>query len=259
MKHFLLSLSCAALVSGAAFAAGDAEHPKEMQWSHQGITGTFDRGALQRGFQVYKQVCSACHGMRLLHYRDLSALGYNEAEIKSIAAEYTVQDGPNDDGEMFERPARPADKFHSPYANEKAARAANGGAYPKDLSLMVKARHGGEDYVYSLLTGYEEPPADMKIPAGLYYNKYFPGHQIAMPPPLGSDDLVAYADGTKATRDQMAHDVATFLTWTAEPKLEERHKMGLQTLLFLAVMSVVMYLTKQEVWKKLKKKSKTDQ
>ncbi len=258
MRKLGLALLASCMITGAALAAEDAEHPKELEWQHKGITGTFDRSALQRGFQVYKQVCSACHSMRQLHYRDLSALGYNEAELKSIAAEYTVQDGPNDEGEMFDRPARPADHFHNPFANENAARAANGGAYPKDLSLMAKARHGGEDYIYSLLTGYTEPPEGVKVPAGLYYNPYFPGRQIAMPPPLVADDQVSYADGTKATKEQMAKDVATFLTWAAEPKLEERKKMGLQTIIYLTALAIVMYFTKKQIWAKMKKKPKQD-
>ena len=257
MRKLLYTLLVSTALTTATFATEEIEL-KQEHWQQKGMTGTFDRASLQRGFQVYKQVCAACHSMNLLHYRDLAALGYNEAEIKSVAAENTVQDGPNDQGEMFDRPARPADKFHAPFANEQAARAANGGALPKDLSLMVKAREGGENYVYSLLTGFQDPPADMKIPAGLYYNAYFPGHQIAMPPPLASDDLVSYADGTKATKEQMAKDVATFLTWAAEPKLEERHKMGLQTLIFLTLFAFVMYLAKRQVWSEMKKKPKAD-
>jgi len=198
-----------ALFAAPAFANEGVELPK-MEWHQSGPFGTFDRAQLQRGFQVYKQVCAACHSMKQLSYRNLSALGYDEGQIKAIAAEVMVTDGPNDQGEMFERAGRPSDKFKSPFANEQAARAANGGAYPKDLSLMVKARHGREDYVHALLTGYVTPPEEVKVPEGMYYNKYFEGHLIGMPPPL-QEGVVAYADGTTASVDQMAKDVATFL------------------------------------------------
>lgn len=221
---------------------------KKVDWPQAGMLGKFDRAALQRGFQVYKEVCAACHGMSLLSYRDLKALGYSDNEVKAFAAEYTVQDGPNEAGEMFDRPARPSDRFKSPFPNDNAARAANNGALPKDLSLIVKARHGGEDYVYSLLTGYENPPAGHEVPPGMNYNKYFPGHQIAMPPPL-NEGAVTYADGTEASVDQMAKDVTQFMAWAAEPHLQTRKKMGLQVLIFLGVFSVLMYLTKKKLWK----------
>lgn len=232
------------------FASEGMEYPK-VEWPQDGMLGTFDRAALQRGFQVYKQVCSACHSMKQLSYRNLSALGYDEGQLKAIAAEVTVQDGPNDEGNMFERPGRPSDKFKSPFANEKAARAANGGAYPKDLSLMIKARHGHADYVDALLTGYETPPAVVKVPAGMYYNKYFEGHLIGMPPPL-SEGAVQYADGTPATVEQMSKDVTQFLAWAAEPELETRKKMGLQVLIFLGVFTVVMFFAKKQVWRGVK-------
>ncbi len=234
-----------------------AHHLKEVKWHHDGPFGTYDRAALQRGFQVYKQVCSTCHSMNYMSYRNLSALGYNDDEVKAIAADVQIKDGPNDAGEMFDRAGRPSDRFKAPFANEQAARAANGGALPKDLSLMVKARHGGENYVYSLLTGYENPPAGVTIPNGLYYNKYFEGHQIAMPPPL-SEGVVTYADGTQASVDQMAKDVAQFLTWAAEPNMEERKKMGFQSIIFLIIFSIVMYLAKQQIWAKMKNKPKQD-
>lgn len=228
-------------------AAEDEIHIPRQEWHHEGAFGTFDRAQLQRGFQVYSKVCATCHAMSLLSYRHLAALGYGEAEIKAIAAAVTVQDGPNDQGEMYERPGLPSDRFKSPFPNEKAARAANNGALPKDLSLMVKARHGGEDYVYALMTGYDKAPADLKVPDGQYYNKYFTGHLISMPPPL-QDGVVSYADGTQASIPQMSKDVAAFLTWAAEPKLEERKRMGAKVMLFLGVFVVLMYAVKRKVW-----------
>lgn len=249
-----LSLALAAFVafSAPALAAESVEVPKQ-HWPHQGITGTYDKASLQRGFQVYKQVCAACHGMKLLSYRNLADLGYNEDEIKSIAAEYTVTDGPNDDGEMFERAALPSDRFKGPFANDKAARAANGGALPPDLSLVVKARHGHENYVYALLTGYETPPAEdekgepIVVPEGMHWNKYFAGHMIAMAPPL-VDDSVSYADGTSASVAQMARDVTQFLAWASEPHMEARKKMGLKVMLFMLVFAGIMLATKRKVW-----------
>lgn len=247
----LLAILFAAVVFAAPAMANEGmEYPK-VDWHQSGPFGTFDRAQLQRGFQVYKQVCAACHSMKQLSYRNLEALGYDEGQIKAIASEYMVSDGPNDQGEMFERAARPSDKFKSPFANEQAARAANGGALPKDLSLMVKARHGREDYVHALLTGYVEPPEGFNVPEGMHYNQYFEGHLIGMPAPL-VEGAVSYADGTEASVDQMAKDVATFLAWAAEPEMETRKKMGMQVILFLAVFSVVMYLAKKEVWKSIK-------
>ncbi len=226
-------------------------HAPAGGWPQAGVFGTYDRAALQRGFQVYKQVCSTCHSMKLLSYRNLTDLGFNENEVKAIAADYQVTDGPNDAGDMFQRPGRPSDAFVSPFANDKAARASNNGALPPDLSLIVKARHGGESYVYSLLTGFgQTPAADEKIAAGMNYNPYFPGHQIAMPAPL-VDGAVTYADGTNATVEQEARDVAQFLTWAAEPKMEARKQMGVRVILFLVILAVVMYFLKRSIWKKL--------
>jgi ubiquinol-cytochrome c reductase cytochrome c1 subunit len=226
-------------------------HSPAGGWPQQGPTGTYDRAALQRGFQVYKQVCSACHSMKLLAYRDLSQLGFSPAEVKAIAAGYQVTDGPNDQGEMFQRPGRPSDHFVSPFANDQAARAAEGGALPPDLSLIIKARKGHEDYVYSILTGFgQTPPANEKIANGMNYNPYFPGHQIAMPPPL-AENSVSYADGTPATVEQEAKDVAQFLAWASEPNLEERHQTGLKVVLFLIAFAAVMYGVKRKVWSKL--------
>lgn len=236
-----------------ANASGDAIHYPQEKWSFDGPFGTYDRGSLQRGFQVYKQVCSACHSMHHLSYRNLVDIGLTELQVKALAAEVTITDGPNDDGEMFERPGLPSDRFKSPFLNEKQARAANNGAFPPDLSLMVKARHDGANYVHALLTGYTEPPADVKLNAGMHYNKYFAGHQIAMTPPLVADNQVAYADGTPVTVDQMSRDVAHFLTWAAEPKMENRKQMGIKVILFLIVFAGIMYAVKRKVWKGLEK------
>lgn len=223
----------------------------EGGWPQQGMFGTFDRGALQRGFAVYKQVCAACHSLKLLSYRNLADLGYTEAEIKAIAAEVQVQDGPNDQGDMFERPGRPSDHFKSPFANDEAARAANNGALPPDLSLIIKARHNGPDYVYSLLLGYKDAPADVKLMPGMNYNPVFAGGQIGMPSPLSADDLVTYNDGTKATREQMAKDVVQFLNWAADPHMEERKRIGIRAMLFLLVMAGVLYAAKVQIWRKV--------
>ena len=226
-------------------------HAPSTGWSHAGVFGTYDRAALQRGYQVYKEVCSACHSLKLLNYRNLADLGFSEAEVKAIAAQAQVSDGPNDQGDMFDRPARPSDFFVGPFANEKAARASNNGALPPDLSLIVKARQGHEDYVYSLLTGFgRNPPAGETIAKGMNYNPYFPGHQIAMPPPL-MEGAVTFADGTKATIEQEARDVAQFLTWASEPKMEIRKQTGVAVILFLSVFAFVMYRLKRSVWKDL--------
>ena len=195
----------------------------KQKWPFDGIFGRFDESSLQRGFQVYREVCAACHGIRHISYRDLKGIGYTNDEIKVIAADYEVMDGPNDDGEMFEREARPSDKFVGPYENDKIARLANNGAYPPDLSLIVKARADGANYLYSLLNGYKEFPDNFEASEGMYYNEFYPGNQIAMPSPL-MDDIVEYSDGTEATQSQIAKDVTSFLAWTAEPELEERKK-----------------------------------
>ena len=233
------------------FANTDAEPHKQMIWPFDGAFGSVDRQAAQRGFQVYKEVCSACHGLKHLYYRNLQALGFSDAEIKEIAKEHTVIDGPNDSGDMFERPAIPSDPFVEPFKNDQAARAANNNALPVDLSLIIKAREDGPNYVYSLLTGYQNPPVGFNMAPGLNYNPYFPGHQIAMPAPL-SDGQVTYADGTVATVDQMAHDVVIFLQWAAEPEMEHRKSLGLKAMIFLAFLTVFFYIAKRRVWADLK-------
>ncbi|HVY13185.1 MAG TPA: cytochrome c1 [Alphaproteobacteria bacterium] len=242
----------ALLLASPAFAeSGEPMHPHSPPggWPEKGVFGSYDRAALQRGLLVYKQVCAACHSLNLVAYRDLAALGYSEAEIKAIAAEKTVADAPDDQGKIGERPARPSDHFVPPFANDQAARFANNGALPPDLSLIIKARHGGEDYVYSLLTGFgHQPPADLKIMPGMNYNPYFPGGQIAMPPPL-SDNAVAYGDGTAATTDQMAKDVVQFLAWAAEPHMEQRKRVGIRVMLFLLAMAGIFFAAKKRIWR----------
>jgi len=244
-----VALATAILTTGAAMAEGGTPTPPKIDWSFSGPFGVYDRGATQRGFQVYKEVCSACHSMNLLHYRQLEGIGYSKDEIKAIAATVEVTDGPNDEGDMFTRPGKPADRFVAPFANSKAAAASNNGKAPPDLTLMVKARKGGADYVHGILTGYKDtPPAGVQIPDGGNYNEFFPGHVIAMAPPL-SDDAVEYSDGTKATLDQEARDVATFLAWAAEPEMEARKTMGIKVLLFLLVLTGMLYAVKRQVWK----------
>ena len=236
-----------AIPTGGALAAGEGTPVPDRSWSFSGVFGTFDKASLQRGLQVYKQVCSGCHALDYVAYRNLEALGYNEDEIKALAAEYTKIDGPNDEGEMFERPARPADKFARPFPNDQAARYANGGALPPDLSQIVKARPNGSNYVMALLVGYEDPPTNVEPAIGQYYNKYFPGHLIAMPPPLYPDGLT-FDDGTPATVEQQAEDVTVFLTWASHPDMDERKTAGVMTILFLIVFTGLLYATKRKIW-----------
>jgi ubiquinol-cytochrome c reductase cytochrome c1 subunit len=234
-----------------AKAAGEAIPLPPVNFSFEGFLGTFDRGGLQRGFQVYKEVCSACHAMRQLSYRNLLEIGLSEQQVRAIAATFQVTDGPNDQGEMFERPARLSDRFRRPFANEQAARAANNGAYPPDLSVIVKARAGAADYLHALLTGYADPPEGFQLMDGMNYNKYFPGHQIAMPNVLNPGQ-VEYADGTEATVEQMARDVTTFLAWAAEPELEQRRQMGVRLILFLVILGGLTYAVKRKIWADVK-------
>jgi ubiquinol-cytochrome c reductase cytochrome c1 subunit len=251
-KTFLLAAAALAVTLAApVYAAGDGKHPKQVDWAFDGVFGRFDKPAIQRGLQVYKEVCAACHSLQRVPFRTLTGAGFSEAEVKSLAATYTVTDGPNDSGEMFERAGRPSDMIPAPYANEQAARAANNGAYPPDLSLIVKARHDGANYLYSLLTGYENAPAEVEVPLGKYFNSYMPGHVIAMPPPLNSEGQVEYQDGTTATVDQMARDVTAFLQWSAEPEMEVRKRMGLKVILFLVVMTAFFYVAKKRIWSRI--------
>ena len=244
----LLALALGCGFCGIARAQEEAKTPPHQQWPFEGVFGTYDRAALQRGFQVYKEVCSVCHPVKHLYFRDLEEIGYSEEQVKGIAAQVQVTDGPNDQGEMYQRPARPSDKIPGPFPNDQAARAANNGALPPDLSLITKAREGGSDHVYAILTGYKDPPAGVKLNPNMYYNEYFPGHQIAMPPPLTQADQIKYADGTPSTVPQMAHDVVSFLSWAAEPNLDERHRMGFKVILFLLIASGVFYAAKRKIW-----------
>jgi ubiquinol-cytochrome c reductase cytochrome c1 subunit len=241
------------------------EHPRNIAFSTDGPFGKFDNQQLQRGFQVYREVCASCHSLSYVAFRNLTEIGYNEAEVRKIASEFQVPSINPDTGEAASRPGLPADRFPSPYLNDVAARAANNNALPPDLSLIVKARHGGAEYVASLLTGYRNPlthrnhdgealPEDSRPGQGLHFNPYFPNLNIAMQPPLTRNGQVSYADGTPATIDQMAQDVAAFLTWTAEPNLQRRHRSGLAVMIFLIFASILSYLAYKNVWSTAKRK-----
>jgi ubiquinol-cytochrome c reductase cytochrome c1 subunit len=268
LMKLLRTLAAAALVVFAvpAFAAEGQRDAKDIAFSFEGPLGHFDRGQLQRGYKVYKEVCALCHSMRLVHFRNLADHGgpeFSEAQVKALAASFTVQDGPGDDGAMFDRPGLPSDRFPSPYPNEQAARNALGGSLPPDLSLITKSRAGwygtfnqlmngigGSQYVYSVLTGYETPPEEIakEAPAGKHYNPYFAsGHWIGMEPPL-TDGRVTFDDGAPNKVDDMARDVSAFLAWTAEPKMEERKSMGFVTIIYLLVLAVLLYLVKKKIW-----------
>jgi ubiquinol-cytochrome c reductase cytochrome c1 subunit len=267
MKLFrTLAAAALTLATVPAFAAEGQKDAKDIPFSFEGPFGHFDRGQLQRGYKVYKEVCADCHSMRLLHFRNLADHGgpeFSEAQVKSLAASFTVKDGPGDDGEMFDRPGLPSDPFPSPFANEQAARNSNGGALPPDLSLITKARAGwygtfnqlvngigGPQYVYSVLTGYEQAPAEIakEAPEGKHYNPYFAsGHWITMAPQL-PDQRVTFDDGAPNKTDDMARDVSAFLAWAAEPKMEERKSMGFVSIIYLAVLAVLMYLVKNKIW-----------
>ena len=225
-------------------------------WTFKGPFGKFDRASLQRGYQVYQEVCAACHSVKYLSYRNLSEPGgpeFTSEEAKAIAASFEILDGPNPDGEMFLRPGRLSDKFSMPYNNDEEAKAANGGAYPPDMSVLVKARKGGADYIYSVLLGYVDPPENIKLDDGVYYNKYMYGNKIKMPAPL-SDDLIEYSDGTTASEEQMAKDIVNFLMWTAEPHLEQRHKIGFRAIVYLIILSILVYFSMKRIWSRIETK-----
>ena len=272
MSRRLIALALAVSLlslAGSAFAADEQSHetppPPRQKWSFSGPFGHYDKGQLQRGLKVYREVCAVCHGMKYVAFRNLEALGYSEGQVKAIASEYKIPDGPNDQGDMFERAGRPADYFPTPWPNENAARARYNGV-PPDFSVLAKARgyergfpwfifdmftqfqEHGVDYIHALMVGYKEkPPAGVTLPAGSFYNEYFPGHAIAMPPPL-SDKRVDYTDGSPATVDQFAKDVAAFMMWAAEPHMEARKRIGFQVMIFLLVLSGLLYFTKKKVW-----------
>lgn len=286
MRRSLLALfgALAALAAAPAAFAAEAAHPKHVEWSFEGPLGKFDQAQLQRGWQVYSQVCAACHGMSMLSYRNLGEKGapfatyevhgeggqaalvigkpehggkfvnpIDSPAIKGIAAGFNVTELDDNTGEEVSRPARPADRMVEPFPNEAIARLANGGAYPPDLSVITKARHGGANYLYSLLSGYADPPAKLaaEAPPGKYYNPYFPGGWIAMPPPL-VPDRVAYEDGTPATVEQMSLDVSAFLEWAGDPRAEQRKQMGLAVMVYLALLTLLLFGAYKSVWRRVK-------
>jgi len=233
----------------------------ETNWSFNGVFGTFDRTSLQRGYQVYTEVCSGCHSVQHLSYRNLSEKGgpeFSVEEAKAIASQFEVEDGPNSDGEMFFRLGRLSDKFVKPYPNVEASTAANGGAYPPDMSVLAKARAGGADYIYSLLLGYEEAPAGIELDDGVYYNKYMPGKKIKMSEPV-TDGIVEYLDGTDSTKEQVAKDITTFLVWASEPHLESQHRMGFKTIIYLIILITLVYMSKQKVWSRFSSKTQEEE
>jgi cytochrome c1 len=251
MRKFILTAAAAVGLSLAATSganAAGAVHVPDESWTWEGLFGYYDKAQVQRGFQIYNEVCASCHGLSLVAYRNLTALGFSEEQVKNIAAEKEVEDGPDDTGEMFMRPASPSDRFVAPFPNDEAARFANGGSLPPDLSLIAKARPAGPDYIYHLMLGFkDEVPEGASVPEGKYYNEYFPGHAIAMPPQL-YPDMVEYADGTEATAEQMAADITGFLQWAAEPELEERKSLGIKVMLFLIVLTAMLYALKRRIW-----------
>jgi len=260
MRIAFLALALGFGFAGAAYADDSAALPvKQMQWSFAGPLGTYDCGALQRGFQVYKEVCSACHSLNLVAFHDLAAPGgpgFTEAEAKAIAAGYKIPAEPDDKGEIFDangnrltRPGILADHFPPPFPNEQAARKANGGALPPDLSVIIKAREGGPNYVYSILTGFaHKPPHGFKVLEGKYYNPYFAGRNISMPPPL-MEGSVSFADGTPSTVANEAASIVTFLSWASEPHLEDRHRIGFEVMAFLVLLSGLLFLSYRKLWK----------
>jgi ubiquinol-cytochrome c reductase cytochrome c1 subunit len=253
MMRAIRCVAAAALVAGLTMVGAPARaqeeppKPPSQSWSFSGLFGAYDLASAQRGFQVYSEVCSNCHSLEYLHYRDLAGIGLTDDQIKAIAAAVTVPQGVDDQGNPKEGPATPASQFRSPFANEQAARAANNGALPPDLSLIINAREGHADYVYAILTGFADPPPGFSMMQGMNYNRYFPGHQIAMPRPL-QDGQVTFADGTSNSTEQEAHDVVTFLAWAANPELVQRKQIGVRAVLFLVFLTGLTYAVKRKVW-----------
>ena len=264
LNNLFVKIFLIIFIIGVGNSASSEENKAKFiknNWSFEGVFGTFDRASLQRGYQVYQEVCSGCHSAQHLSYRNLSEKGgpeFSLEEAKAIAAQFEITDRPNEDGEMFTRPGRVADKFVNPFPNSKAAAAANGGAYPPDMSVLAKARKGGANYIYSLLLGYEEAPTGYELDDGVYYNKYMPGHKIMMAEPL-SDEMVEYVDGTEESKAQMAKDVTTFLVWAADPHLEARHKMGFKVFFYLIILLTLVYLSKQKVWSRFGSKGEEEE
>lgn len=270
MKLFLHGFAALGLGLAVVASADAAEYPikkpVEQDWSFEGPFGTYDTGQLQRGFKVYREVCASCHSLDMVAFRNLADLGYSDAQVREIAAEYEVEDGPDEAGDMFMRPATPSDYFPAPFANPQQAAASNNGAVPPDFSLIAKARavergfptfvfdiftqyaEGGVDYIYALLTGYDEDPHGHEVPEGTYYNPYFiNGAALAMAPPL-SDGIVTYDDGAPETVDQYARDISAFLMWAAEPHLVARKATGFTVMVFLLLFGGLVYLTKRKIW-----------
>jgi ubiquinol-cytochrome c reductase cytochrome b/c1 subunit len=269
-RELTTALALAAAMAGAAIPARaqEADAPPLQHWSFAGPFGTYDPAQLQRGFKIYREVCSNCHSLKLLSFRNLADAGgpaFTEAQAAAVAESYQITDGPNDQGQMFQRPGKISDYFPPPFPNDQAARAALGGGLPPDMSTLAKARgyergfpwfifdaftqyqQGGPDYIHAILNGYTDPPQGFVLPPGTHYNKYFPGHAIAMPKPI-NDGQVKYTDGTPETVDQYGRDVAAFLMWAAEPKLDERKRLGFQVMIYLIVLAGLLYFTKKKVW-----------
>ena len=253
LKIYVTTIFLTLSIQNITYSAGENYPLLKQDWSFKSFFGTFDRASLQRGYQVYTEVCASCHSLKYVSYRNLAEKGGPEFSIeqaKAIASNFEVTDGPNNDGEMFTRPAKLSDKFVMPYANDQEAKLSNGGAYPPDMSVLVKARGGGVDYIYSLLQGYEEAPSNVSLDDGVYYNKYMYGNKIRMAAPL-SDGLVEYGDGTNATVEQMSKDVTTFLMWSAEPHLESRHQMGFKAIVYLIILTVLVYFSMKRIWSRV--------
>jgi len=259
IKFFIIFLI--PLIPFSAFSEEKNINFIKTNWSFEGLFGTFDRSSLQRGYQVYQEVCSGCHSVQHLSYRNLSEKGgpeFSIEEAKALASQFEVEDGPNSDGEMFMRPGRLSDKFVKPYPNVEASTVANGGAYPPDMSVLAKARAGGADYIYSLLMGYEEVPTGFELDDGVYYNKYMPGNKIKMSEPI-SEGIVEYSDGTNSTKAQIAKDVTTFLVWASEPHLESQHRMGFKTIIYLIILIILVYMSKKKVWSRFGSKKEEEE
>ncbi len=250
VRNLLFTAIISMMPVSVAFASDAGEPIPSQEWTFSGPFGTYDKAALQRGYKIYREVCANCHAMKRVYFRNLEALGYNEAQIKQIASEYTVEDGPDDEGEMFDRDALPSDAFVSPFPNEQAAKAANGGSLPPDLSLITKARGNGSNYISALMTGFTDAPNGEELSDGQYWNTYFPGHKLSMAPPL-MNGLVEYEDGTPELTWQYANDIAHFLTWAADPHMEERKATGVKVILYLMILAGIMLAVKRKVWSKL--------
>jgi len=250
--YLILFSSFLFLLSFESYSNNTYSSLKKQNWTFTGLFGRYDNSSLQRGLQVYQEVCSTCHGLKRLRFRELAAIGFTEKQIKEYSSTFEIVDGPDDEGKMYTRPGKSGDTFISPYANEQEAKAAFGGAYPLDLSLITKARKNGPNYIYSLLTGYEDPPENFNLSDDLYYNPYIEGKVIAMPPPL-YDAVIQYIDGTNPSLDQLSYDIVNFLNWVAEPELEKRKSLGLKVLLFLIILTSLLYVTMKEIWSRIEK------